>query len=312
MKTLAMLLALLATVPLFAQNAAYPDVHAKSIKDGKPLVVGIGCAAPSGDWATATVTKLDGYKAPCIVVAVPRKDYQDWKATLPPTATAADVRKVLSRPEVRAAVPFRPGEIALPDDDENSRSMPASVAEMMLSLTPYNAATMTQTTNRRVTGMLFPSLRSALELKWRVPGHMEGVRDWSSKLYKSDHQPKVFLARQEPFDSVAAVTWFREYPDGTKFMDVLRNGGGNVFEVRAAEKVAGKWDRGIIYRDIDARPESYEPPTRKQCAGCHQLAGVAVYGGAAVPGGDEVISDPYPILESGRSIQGGYGTQSYQ
>lgn len=208
----------------------------------------------------------------------------------------------------REAIPFgrRPGEIAQPDDDADATGLVA----MLIDLEPYTSARNTQVTFRRWSGYIAPSPRSALLLKWRVPGGLENVHGWSSRLYRSRGlKPWVGLGRQDPDDGSSAITWMRSYPDGAVFADVLRNDAGKVFEIRMAEKREGRWERFVAFKDATARPHGYAPLKSRQCVECHAGAGVAEYGGAANPGGDTVLSDPVPILERGESVQGGYGLQ---
>lgn len=86
----------------------YDQAYAKAIKAGSPLVVGVGCAAPHGypddkdnAWLVSHVRELKGYKAPCLVVAVPDRDangpFMRHVKTLPPSATAEDIRAVLPK-----------------------------------------------------------------------------------------------------------------------------------------------------------------------------------------------------------------------
>ena len=181
------------------------------------------------------------------------------------------------------------------------------MAEYLAALEQYQSATKTQVTFRRVTGYIAPADRSLVEERWNVPGGLLGVRGWTSALFRSQHRPRVFLARQSPYSDVDAVTWYREYPNGTTFADVLQNDAGEVFEARIAEKRGGKWDRYVAYRNAAHRPAGYLPPKRSACESCHSQTGIAVYGGAAIPGGDGVFSDPYHHLEAGQTVQFGNG-----
>ena len=84
----------------------------------------------------------------------------------------------------------------------------------------------------------------------------------------------------------------REYPDGSRFDDVLSYQ-GVVFEHRMREKKEGKWKSRVAYSNEKARPPGYTGLTAT-CASCHSEAGTGKYGVGLVPGGDTVISDPLP------------------
>lgn len=219
----------------------------------------------------------------------------------------------------RSAVPFsakrrlpqRRGELLRPTVEDDRRD--PRFAAMLEGMEPYETASQTQTTFRRVIGFIRPDSRLVVPSKWNAPGHLDGVEGWSSRLYKTrGTAAQVFLARQDPFDPVSAVTWSRNYPDGTHFADVLRGPGGEVFEVRMAEKSGGRWNRFTAFADASARPAGYVRPNARQCVDCHNGAekpGTSAYGGSAIPGGDSVFSDPFDLLEAGRVVQGGNGTQ---
>lgn len=82
----------------------------------------------------------------------------------------------------------------------------------------------------------------------------------------------------------------REYPDGTRFDDVLYYK-GRIFEHRMREKVDGEWTNKILTSDKDLRPPGYKGLGRK-CASCHDQTGTGGYDKGLVPGGDGVFSDP--------------------
>lgn len=212
----------------------------------------------------------------------------------------------LERPVSLRAIPFRFGEVHRPTADDR---LDPQLAEMLKGMEPYTTATMTQHTGRREIGVIWPKSRRVLENKWNVPGHLDGVQGWSSRLYKTRGvKASVFLVAQDANDPVSAITWGRSYPD-VDFADVLRNAKGKVFEVRMASKENGRWQRFIAYSDPHARPQGYVRPTSKQCIECHRQAGVSAYDDAAIPGADTILSDPLPNLEAGQSVQGGYRTR---
>jgi hypothetical protein len=138
---------------------------------------------------------------------------------------------------------------------------------------------------------------SSLEEKWHTSGGMLGV---PRKLWHSD---KYYLIPGEIRHWVGTISvknslgYYqenrgikREYPDGTRFDDVLSSG-GIVFEHRSRRKVKGKWESSILYEDKQARPKGYTGLT-STCASCHNKAGTGGYAVGLVPGGDTVLSDP--------------------
>lgn len=197
---------------------------------------------------------------------------------------------------------------------EGERSLPVGQIpslKFLDDLERYMPAVRTQFSQRRVVGNLGSVPRSRLELKWNHPGgtaHLQ-VDGITSALYRSRNtRAVVFLKRQNPQDRASVVTWDRTYKDGQVFADVLRYR-GRIFEARAAVKRSGEWDRFVAYFDIEARPPGYQRLTSSQCAECHSQAGLAEYQGAAIPGGDGILSDPIPQVESGEVVQGGNGTR---
>ena len=83
-------------------QAGYQEAHDRAVSDSRPLVVGVGCAAPRGSWVTSSVARLAGYRAPCVVVATPGCDgSMHWVATLPAGATAAEIGERLTTQPAR-------------------------------------------------------------------------------------------------------------------------------------------------------------------------------------------------------------------
>src|ERR1700720_3483708 len=77
----------------------YEDQYAASVRLHKPLVVGVGCAPPMGDWLTYRLAApWHAWPRPCIVVARPMGDTLYFVAELPPGATAAAVGQTLAPP----------------------------------------------------------------------------------------------------------------------------------------------------------------------------------------------------------------------
>lgn len=270
----------------------------------QPKVVFVGVKQRD---VTGTETLRDDTWHPYSAVIVYPKGHGNG-TELRASATDTDIRVAAGLEVRRMATPFdkslRPGEVRTVDDDFTANGRLAFLRDLV----PYTTATQTQVSGRRWSGVISAHSRDALELKWRVPGGMVNVHGWSSVLLKSrGTTPTVELVRQDENDHSSAITWGRTYPDGTVFADVLRNATGTVFEVRVAEKNLGRWDRYIAYRNTTARPFGYRLLRSNDCAECHNQAGVGAYAGAAIPGGDSVLSDPYDVLERGESVQGGYG-----
>jgi hypothetical protein len=89
----------------WVHGAPYDDAYIRSVQAGRPLVVGVSCAPPSGyhalgePWLTVLVKDLEGYPSPCIVVSRPAGGSLHWVATLPATASQEDVAAALRQPE---------------------------------------------------------------------------------------------------------------------------------------------------------------------------------------------------------------------
>src|SRR5438128_10272137 len=77
----------------------YEDQYTASVRLRKPLVVGVGCAPPRGEWFTCRVSApWHEWPGPCIVVARPMGGTLYFVAELPPSATAATIVQVLAPP----------------------------------------------------------------------------------------------------------------------------------------------------------------------------------------------------------------------
>jgi hypothetical protein len=182
----------------------------------------------------------------------------------------------------------------------------------------YNSAKYTQKiaiTNGQFS--IDPVPRTKLEEKWQVPGGLVGITGWKSELYQAPLTRMVgvapitvtngfFVHANYGYGWVKTDTpvtqtlrgWTRTYADGQKFIDVLRNSkSGKVFEVREAEKREGRWHRAVTYRDRGERPSGYKVVSINLCAGCHSQAGSGGYNDGLKPGGDNILSDSFPVLE---------------
>lgn len=177
--------------------------------------------------------------------------------------------------------------------------------EFPQGLVKYSRARLTQsiaTTNGRPSIDLVP-IRS-LEAHWRQPG---GLQDVPRGMWRSDLYKFIAAGGWTWLDRLPVKNSFgffqrelghtRAYADGTFFADVLSNREGQVFEVRYREKVNGRWENSIAYRERSARPKGFFRIKLRQCHICHDQAGSGGYGTGLVPGGDGVLSDPFPALE---------------
>ena len=140
--------------------------------------------------------------------------------------------------------------------------------------------------------------------KWHQSGGMDGIAGVTSEKYRTvPSKPREWIGTIQVWNGSNYQPnkgLIREYPDGTRFDDVLSYK-GRVFEHRAREKEDGKWINDVIYADADARPPGYTG-LKQTCASCHNRAGMgtpeadgrSTYANGLPPGGDTVISDPLP------------------
>lgn len=87
-----------AALLLFLAAPSYSDCYAQAVKEKRPLVVGVGCCPPAGDWLIVLVRDLEGYKGPCVVVSTPDGGSLYWRATLPPTTGVSEIRAAIPAP----------------------------------------------------------------------------------------------------------------------------------------------------------------------------------------------------------------------
>lgn len=93
----------------FQAVRSYDDAYKTALARRVPLVLFVGgMERPVAGCEVVAVKTLTGYPAACVVVSLPSSDYLAWRATLPATATNADILKEF-RPAVQSAapVPFR-------------------------------------------------------------------------------------------------------------------------------------------------------------------------------------------------------------
>jgi hypothetical protein len=134
-----------------------------------------------------------------------------------------------------------------------------------------------------------------LATKWHQSGGMEEVTGWTSTKYKTvPAATKTWIGNIHVRNSFGHLQpnrgILRQYPDGTRFDDVL-SVDGVVFEQRTRIKRKGEWVNSVTYENINARPKGYTG-LKVSCVSCHGEAGSGEYGEGLVPGGDQTLSDP--------------------
>ena len=170
-------------------------------------------------------------------------------------------------------------------------------------LAGYNKAQNTQsiaTTNNRPSIDAVP-IHTVNNGKWTAPGGVVGIDRARSYFYAyradGSKQYQTRLPVLNRFNNYQyEIGWTREYTDGTVFLDSLSYEGKS-FEVRQREKVKGEWKSSVLYRDKTAFPPGYKSPSLNACTNCHSEAGTGGYAVGLVPGGDGVLSDPFPGIE---------------
>jgi len=142
--------------------------------------------------------------------------------------------------------------------------------------------------------------------KWATPGGLYKVNGWKSDLYKYIPEGGQLwvgdIAVKNSFGYFQNNRgWKRSYPDNALFVDILSNiKSKKVFEARIAEKINGKWQRYVAFKDQSERPPGYYG-LKMKCSTCHNKIdgpGTGGYATGLVLGGDEIISDPFPALEN--------------
>lgn len=290
----------------------YSEGSAQAAKEGRPLVVFVGCPPRQVPGTlTCIATSLPGVAGPAVVIALPDgRGWLAWESTLPATATDAAILRVAGL-EVRRAtpVPFErtsagelvlAGGIRIAEDDLAAGPWPKSLPKPKDAVRYRRAERTQRTFDRNITGRAFIESvpRGLLESKWNVPGGLDGVHGWTSTLYRgSGNRVREWRGPVDPGILYSEVTYQRSYDDGAWFADVLTNDRGQVFEVRYAEKCDGAWNRYIAFKNAAARPKGYVG-VRQACSACHNMfPGSGTYGTAYIAGGDGVFSDPLTALE---------------
>lgn len=280
----------------------YDDHRAEAIANKLPMAIFVQCQERSiAGFVTCRVDSLPGYFT-SVVVATPNAALgMAWKATLPTNTTDLRIRQAAGLEQL-PAIPFfkrlqdRKDAKQTADANVDVRQLPNWFAGAIR----YHHAERTQsiaTTNNQHS--IISLSRTSQERKWLFPGGLAEIGGWQSDLYKSD-EVKPWRAMIPALNSSGSYQleagWYRSYPDGTWFADVLSTD-GKPFEIRVREKIDGAWDSYVAFRDPLHYPIGYVPMTANKCMVCHQEAGQARYSGAAIPGSDSVISDPFVELE---------------
>lgn len=285
---------------------SYTKANQVAAKDAVVLVTFVGCPPRQVKGASVAKAKeLDGFPDHCIVISYGDGSQLYWRSTLSANATDAEIERQVSP---RVASPFpsssgkRQGPLTADDDNLATGPWPMSVAKPE-GLQRYKRAQYTQeiaVTNDR--DRITPVHRLALDPKWHQSGGMEGVTAYRSDLYRLfPFEPRAYVGNIGVLNSFGHIQqnrgWRREFPDGTRFDDVLSNTEtGKVFEHRMATKSAGVWTRKVIFRDEAHRPAGYVGLTQT-CSSCHDAAGSGGYAVGLVPGSDTVLSFPFSALE---------------
>lgn len=208
-----------------------------------------------------------------------------------------------------AAFASQPNFAAFDPPQEAPRSAP----QLPGGATFYRSARYTQSISilderDRIVPFLIQRMK---DRRWHQPGGLEGLTGWRADKYRTlpkGGRVRAWIGNVPVLNSFNVYQYNRgiqrQYPDGTRFDEVLKNADGEVFEHRVREKHDGKWLNDIIYRNPKARPEGYEPVSLTQCASCHSEAGTGKYADGLVPGGDGVLSDPLDWSLIGADYEG--------
>lgn len=318
MRKFALLALLLIALPAAAQPPAPTPPQAPPIVAAEPALIRLTVPDGAEVWLDGHLTASQGttreYRTPPLVagayvVRVRHAGREKTQEIHVHGGHTAQARFEFAEGVSLKAVPF--GQSDRPAVDAESPAAgpwPASV-EKPKGLAPFVRARFTQRLAKTSSdgGRTFPSTitpadRSRLDPQWHQSGGMQGLTGWRSDVYR--------FVPQEPhtrMDAVGVVNqfgyvqhelgWVRDYPNGTRFDDVLSNTAtGKVFEHRTAQKKNGAWTRRVIFSDETQRPAGYSG-LAVTCSSCHDQAGTGGYATALVPGGDTILSDPFPALE---------------
>lgn len=135
--------------------------------------------------------------------------------------------------------------------------------------------------------------------KWMTPGGLVGIKGWKAEKFRYVPGPVLYstavtVVGNRSGSRQSAIKLTREYPDGTRFDEVLRNSKtGRVFEHRVRKKEDGKWSSTTIHDDPEQYPPGYTG-LKQACVTCHTTkeAEEGKYAEGLIPGGDTIISAP--------------------
>jgi hypothetical protein len=254
------------------QPRTYWEARSEALEKGLPLVVGVGCTPPKGNWVTCEVTvPWEWCKEPTIVVGKEDEHLKDFS----PNVTASAIQNLFSNRKEVVTIrsnPFRDQfelQAAGAVDDRNKATgpwLPQKEQMRLRSLLPfgvpvsqnlmfyklpqkYQQLDQMYNTPRNI---LLPALNE--EHPWMVSGGMHFAtkgQDWdNATAFDIPENEKIEVWSELTYagapNLVPKTRW--KFPDGTLAYDVLLNKRGKVFEVRVHEKVNGEWDGGTVYR----------------------------------------------------------------
>jgi len=288
----------------------YDKALAIALARGRTLLVCVGMEAETCNGCDCVrYDEMPGVTGPCVVVSVPWTDDKGARMTWERTEVGKTPREVAGELKAvsRLANPFPVLPSARHDDNLEVAGPWPSQLEKPKGFVRYKRANYTQ--DIAVTNdvdRVYAVPRSGLLAKWHQSGGLEGIDtdEFRSDLYKNEKaaQVRTFVADIQVKNSLGYFQpnrgYKRQYPDGSKFLDVLSNKDGKVFEIRQREKLESAWDNTILFKDEKARPVGYTG-LKVACASCHSEAGTGSYASGLVPGGDETLSDPITPLEDG-------------
>lgn len=134
---------------------------------------------------------------------------------------------------------------------------------------------------------------------WRVSGGFHDALDWQSKVAIALPDGESIKGWWEELREPAGIAYLArwEYPEGTKFFDLL-TANGKVFELRSRVKSEGEWFNDVLFKSDDL-PKGYFGTDRK-CHECHNRAGTKQGSSSLrIRGGDENFSFPVLLEKSG-------------
>jgi hypothetical protein len=316
-----LLASLAIALPLQAQEKmVWDDMYARSMTEKKPVVLFVGCKQRNIPGALACFSRTPRLNVPMGMIGVFVPDSQGFMrlGLLPAESTDDEILTAADRLAGRRKE--RQPITATPFERKESASKPIPKVEPIaddkpLAAGPWQKVWDKATTFARAkyTQSIFklndaPTIwrvnRDRLESHWHQSGGMDGV---ARHLYKSEirkYLPAAPVVEQRLIGVLNSFGyyqneygWTRKYPNGTAFIDRLSNPKtGKDFEVRVREKKNGEWKSAVAFSDPSERPAGYHG-LKQSCSFCHDQAGSGGYGVGLVPGGDTIISDPFPALE---------------